>query len=46
LDSGSGIENLTIRGYTAGDAAANGNELNNVIRDEGPGASFISGGGW
>ena len=45
LDSGSGIENLTIRGYTAGDAAASGNELNNVIRDEGPGASFISGEG-
>ena len=47
LPSGSGIENLTIRGYEAHPEAADatGNELNNVIRDEGPGRSFINGQG-
>lgn len=47
LPSGSGIENLTIRGYDASPEAADatGNELNNVIRDEGPGRSFINGQG-
>jgi len=47
LRSGSGIENLTIRGYAAHPEAADatGNELDNVIRDEGPGATFINGKG-
>ena len=44
LRSGSGIENLTVRGYGAlGQVGATGNELNNVIRDEGPGNTFIDG---
>ena len=49
LDSGSGIENLTIRGYARQPlleaAFATGNELDNVIRDEGPGTTFLSGRG-
>ena len=47
LDSGSGIENLTIRGYEEHPeaASADGNELDNVIRDEGAGRSFINGQG-
>ena len=49
MDSGSGIENLTIRGYARQPlleaAFATGNELDNVIRDEGPGTTFLSGRG-
>ena len=47
LPSGSGIENLTIRGYDPHPEAAHatGNELDNVIRDEGPGTSSIDGRG-
>jgi Ca2+-binding RTX toxin-like protein len=43
--AGAGIENIIVSGYSSSlQAEADGNELNNLITDEGPGNIFLSGG--